>query len=135
MQKIAYALVLSAFASPYTQAENWYDSAKFKNARQDLSSSLLTSPQATAWVDAPDNAKSFVAPFAAVYAFDNGWRQEGKYTMPNNSTFKFYSPPFDTNVNSLQAQSQRLMLNGYKGHPDQPIVVGPWYDRPGRRTH
>jgi hypothetical protein len=135
MQKIAYALVLSAFASSYTQAENWYDSAKFNKARQDLSSSLLTSPQATEWVDAPDNVKSSVAPFAAVYAFDNGWRQEGKYTMPNNSTSKLYSPPFNTDVNSLQAQSQRLMLDGYKGHPDQPTVVGSRYDRRGRRTH
>lgn len=117
MHKIAYALLLSAFATAYAQAESWYGSAKFNNARQNLSSSLLTSPRVTERVDAPDGSKSFVASFAAGYSFDNGWRLEGEYTLPNNSTFKSYWAPFNANVNSLQVQSQRLMLNGYKDIP------------------
>lgn len=117
MHKIAYALLLSAFATAYAQAESWYGSAKFNNARQNLSSSLLTSPRVTERVDAPDSSKSFVASFAVGYSFDNGWRLEGEYTLPNNSTFKSYWAPFNANVNSLQVQSQRLMLNGYKDIP------------------
>ncbi|NWF15754.1 porin family protein [Pseudomonas reactans] len=117
MQKIAYALLLSVFATAYAQAESWYGSAKFNNARQNLSSSLLTSPRVTERVDAPDSSKSFVASFAAGYAFENLWRLEGEYTMPNNSTFKSYWAPFNANVNSLHVQSQRLMLNGYKDIP------------------
>lgn len=121
MHTLAYALLLSAFATPYVQAESWYGSAKFNSARQNLSSSLLTSPRVTDRVDAPDSSKSFVASFAAGYAFDNGWRLEGEYTMPNNSTFKSYWAPFNANVNSLHVQSQRLMLNGYKDIP-----INPW---------
>ena len=117
MHKIAYALLLSVFATAYVQAESWYGSAKFNNARQNLSSSLLTSPRVTERVDAPDSSKSSVASFAAGYAFENGWRVEGEYTMPNNSTFKSYWAPFNANVNSLHVQSQRLMLNGYKDIP------------------
>ncbi|ONH53686.1 Opacity protein [Pseudomonas cedrina] len=117
MRKIAYVLLLPAFATFHAQAENWYGSAKFNNARQNLSSSLLTSPRVTGRVDAPDSSKSFVASFAAGYAFDDGWRLEGEYTMPNNSTFKSYWAPFNANVNSLHVHSQRLMLNGYKDIP------------------
>jgi len=117
MPKIAYALLLSVFATAYAQAESWYGSAKFNNGRQNLSSSLLTSPRVTERVDAPDRSKSFVASFAAGYAFENDWRLEGEYTMPNNSTFKSYWAPFNANVNSLHVQSQRLMLNGYKDIP------------------
>ncbi|WP_421557677.1 outer membrane protein [Pseudomonas canadensis] len=117
MHKIAYALLLSVFATAYAQAESWYGSAKFNSSRQNLSSSLLTSPRVTERVDAPDSSKSSVASFAAGYAFENGWRVEGEYTMPNNSTFKSYWAPFNANVNSLHVQSQRLMLNGYKDIP------------------
>lgn len=117
MHKIAYALLLSVFATAYAQAESWYGSAKFNSSRQNLSSSLLTSPRVTERVDAPDSSKSSVASFAAGYAFENGWRVEGEYTMPKNSTFKSYWAPFNANVNSLHVQSQRLMLNGYKDIP------------------
>lgn len=117
MQKFAYALLLSAFATSYAQAENWYGSAKFNSARQNLSSALLTSPRVTERVDAPDSSKSIVASFAAGYAFADGWRVEGEYTMPNNSTFKSYWAPFNANVNSLNVRSERLMLNGYKDIP------------------
>lgn len=117
MHKIVYALLLSAFSTAYAQAESWYGSAKINSARQNLSSSLLTSPRVTDRVDAPDSSKAFVASFAAGYAFDNGWRLEGEYTMPNDSTFKSYWAPFNANVNSLHVQSQRLMLNGYKDIP------------------
>ena len=117
MHKIAYALLLSALTTAYAQAESWYGSAKFNNARQNLSSSLLTSPRVTERVNAPDSSSSFVASFAAGFAFDNGWRLEGEYTMPNDSTFKSYWAPFNANVNSLQVRSQRLMLNGYKDIP------------------
>ncbi len=117
MQKIAYALLLSAFATSYAQAESWYGSVKFNNARQNLSSALLTSPRVTERVQAPDRNKALVGSFSVGYAFNNGWRLEGEYTMPNNSTFNSYWAPFNANVNSLQVQSQRLMLNGYKDIP------------------
>lgn len=42
---------------------------------------------------------------------------EGEYTMPNSSAFKSYWAPFNANVNNLQVNSQRLMLNGYKDIP------------------
>lgn len=76
MHKIAYALLLSAFATAYAQAESWYGSAKFNNARQNLSSSLLTSPRVTERVDAPDSSKSFVAssPLAIALTMAGDWK-------------------------------------------------------------
>lgn len=120
MQKLVYAVLLATFATSHAHAENWYGSAKFNSARQNLSSALLTSPRVTERVEAPDSSKSFVASFAAGYAFSDGWRLEGEYTMPNNSTFKSYWAPFNANVNSLQVKSERLMLNGYKDIPLTP---------------
>jgi opacity protein-like surface antigen len=117
MQKLAYALLFSALFTPYAHAENWYGSLKLNHARQSLSSALLTSPRVTDRVEAPDSSTSIVASFATGYAFADGWRLEGEYTMPKNSTFKSYWAPFNANVNSLQVHSQRLMLNGYKDIP------------------
>jgi opacity protein-like surface antigen len=117
MQKFACSLLLAALAAPYAQADNWYGSAKLNNTRQNLSSALLTSPRVTERVAAPDSAKTMVGSFAVGYAFDDGWRLEGEYTMPNSSTFKSRWAPFNANVNSLHTQSQRLMLNGYKDIP------------------
>ncbi|MGF6093500.1 outer membrane protein [Pseudomonas sp. 18175] len=121
MQKFVYAALLTTFAASHVQAENWYGSAKLNNARQNLSSALLTSPRVTERVEAPNSSKSFVASFAAGYAFSDGWRLEGEYTMPNSSTFKSYWAPFNANVNSLQVNSERLMFNGYKDIP-----INPW---------
>ena len=120
MQKLSFALLLAATASPTTQAEGWYGSAKLNSARQDLANALLTSPRVTARVDGPNNAKTFTGSFAAGYALREGWRLEGEYTLPGNSTFKSYWAPFNANVNSLHTRSQRLMLNGYKDIPITP---------------
>ena len=117
MQKLSYALLLAAVATPYAQAESWYGSAKLNSARQNLSSSLLTSPRVTHRVEAPDSSKTFTGSFAVGYAFADGWRLEGEYTMPSHSTFKSHWAPFNANVNSLRTDSQRLMLNGYKNIP------------------
>lgn len=117
MQKLVYTILLATFATAHAQAENWYGSAKLNNARQNLASSLLTSPRVTEQVQAPDSTKSLVASFAVGYAFTNGWRVEGEYTMPNSSSFKSYWAPFNANVNNLQVRSERLMLNGYKDIP------------------
>ena len=117
MQKLSCALLLAAIATPYAQAEGWYGSAKLNSARQNLSSSLLTSPRVTDRVSAPDSSKTFTGSFAVGYAFADGWRLEGEYTMPKHSTFKSYWAPFNANVNSQQVHSQRLMLNGYKDIP------------------
>lgn len=117
MQKLVYAVLLATFATSHAHAENWYGSAKLNSARQNVSSAQLTSPRVTDRVEAPDSTKSFIASFAAGYAFSDGWRLEGEYTMPNNSTFKSYWAPFNANVNSLQVRSERLMLNGYKDIP------------------
>ncbi|KMT53435.1 outer membrane protein [Pseudomonas fildesensis] len=121
MQKLSLALLLAAIATPAAQAEGWYGSAKLNSARQNLSSSLLTSPRVSERVDAPDSTKTFTSSFAVGYAFREGWRVEGEYTLPSNSTFKSYWAPFNANVNSLHTQSQRLMLNGYKDIP-----INPW---------
>jgi len=120
MQKLFFALLLAATASPTTQAEGWYGSAKLNSARQDLANALLTSPRVTARVDGPNNAKTFTGSFAAGYTLREGWRLEGEYTLPGNSTFKSYWAPFNANVNSLHTRSQRLMLNGYKDIPITP---------------
>ncbi|OPA83395.1 porin [Pseudomonas fluorescens] len=117
-KKLSCALLITAFATSFAQAaENWYGSAKLNSARQNLSSALLTSPRVTHRVDAPDSSKAFVASFALGYAFTDGWRLEGEYTLPNSSTFESHWAPFNANVNSLHARSQRLMLNGYKDIP------------------
>lgn len=117
MRKLSSLLLLAAVATPFAQAEGWYGSAKLNSARQNLSSSLLTSPRVTHRVEAPDNEKAFTGSFAVGYAFTNGWRLEGEYTTPSNSTFDSYWAPFDANVNRLNIDSQRLMLNGYKNIP------------------
>lgn len=117
MQKLVYAILLATFTTSHAQAESWYGSAKLNSARQNLSSALLTSPRVTERVQAPDSTKSLVASFAMGYAFTDGWRMEGEYTMPNSSAFKSYWAPFNANVNNLQVNSQRLMLNGYKDIP------------------
>lgn len=102
MQKLAYALLFSVFFTPHAHAENGYGSLKLNHARQNLSSALLTSPRVTERVEAPDSSKSIVASFAMGYAFADGWRLEGEYTMPKHSTFKSYWAPFNANVNSQQ---------------------------------
>lgn len=117
MGKLPAVLLLVAIAVPYAQAEGWYDSAKLNSARQNLSSSLLTSPRVTHQVEAPDSNKAFTGSFAAGYAFTNGWRLEGEYTTPNRSNFDSYWAPFNPNINRLKVDSQRLMLNGYKNIP------------------
>ena len=117
MQKLPLTLLLATVATTSAQAEGWYGSAKLNSARQNLSSALLTSPRVNERVDAPDNTKTFTPAFAVGYAFMEGWRLEGEYTMPSNSTFKSYWAPFNANVNSLDTHSQRLMLNGYKDIP------------------
>ncbi|MFL1547762.1 outer membrane protein [Pseudomonas sp. D47] len=117
MQKLAYALLLSALATPFAQAENWYGSAKLNSARQNLSSAQLTSPRVTDRVEAPDSNKAFTGSFAVGYAFADGWRLEGEYTNRSSSTFDSYWAPFNANVNRLEVDSQRLMLNGYKNIP------------------
>jgi len=117
MQKLSLMLLLAAIAVPSAQAEGWYGSAKLNSARQNLSSALLTSPRVTERVSAPDSAKTFTGSLAVGYAFVDGWRLEGEYTTPSNSTFKSYWAPFNANVNSLHVESQRLMLNGYKDIP------------------
>ncbi|WP_248751843.1 outer membrane beta-barrel protein [Pseudomonas sp. MWU15-20650] len=117
MQKLSCALLLAAIATPYAQAESWYGSAKLNSARQNLSSSLLTSPRVTDRVSAPDSSKTFTGSFAMGYAFADGWRLEGEYTTPSHSNFKSHWSPFNANVNNLQTDSQRLMLNGYKDIP------------------
>ncbi|OPA96633.1 porin [Pseudomonas fluorescens] len=117
MQKLVYALLLSAFATSYAQAETWYGSAKLNSARQNLSSALLTSPRVTQQVEAPDSSKSFTGSFALGYAFSDGWRLESEYTTRSSSTFDSYWAPFNANVNRLEVDSQRLMFNGYKNIP------------------
>ncbi|MHA6578363.1 outer membrane protein [Pseudomonas yamanorum] len=117
MQKLSCALLFAAIVTPYAQAEGWYGSAKLNSARQNLSSSLLTSPRVTHRVEAPDNSKTFTRSFAVGYALADGWRVEGEYTMPSQSNYKSRWAPFNPNVNSLQTDSQRLMLNGYKNIP------------------
>ncbi|MBF6027536.1 porin family protein [Pseudomonas sp. P115] len=117
MQKFVYAALLATFVASHAQADNWYGSAKLNHARQNLSSALLTSPRVTERVEAPDSSKSFVASFAVGYAFRDGWRVEGEYTMPNRSAFKSHWAPFNANTNNLQVKSERLMFNGYKDIP------------------
>lgn len=117
MRKFSSMLLLAAIATPYAQAEGWYGSAKLNSARQNLSSAQLTSPRVTDRVQAPDSNKAFTGSFAAGYAFADGWRLEGEYTTRNSSTFDSYWAPFNANVNRLEVDSQRLMLNGYKNIP------------------
>ncbi len=117
MRKLSTLLLLAAIATPYAQAEGWYGSAKLNSARQNLSSSLLTSPRVTHRIEAPDSAKAFTGSFAVGYAFADGWRLEGEYTTKNSSTFDSYWSPFNANVNRMEVDSQRLMLNGYKNIP------------------
>lgn len=117
MQKLSSVLLLAVIATPYAQAEGWYGSAKLNSARQNLSSALLTSPRVSNQVAAPDSSKTFTPAFAVGYTFADGWRLEGEYTMPGSADFKSRWAPFDANVNSLQADSTRLMLNGYKDIP------------------
>lgn len=121
MQKLSLSLLLAAITTTSAQAESWYGSAKFNSARQNLASSLLTSPRVSERVEAPDSSKTFTSSFSVGYAFAEGWRLEGEYTMPSNSTFKSYWAPFNANVNSLHTHSQRLMLNGYKD-----IAINQW---------
>lgn len=121
MQKLSLSLLLAAITTTSAQAESWYGSAKFNSARQNLASSMLTSPRVSERVEAPDSSKTFTSSFSVGYAFAEGWRLEGEYTMPSNSTFKSYWAPFNANVNSLQTHSQRLMLNGYKD-----IAINQW---------
>ncbi|TKJ80667.1 porin family protein [Pseudomonas sp. CFBP13509] len=116
MRKLSSFLFLTAIATPYAQAEAWYGSAKFNSARQNLSSALLTSPRVTERVEAPDSTKTFTGSYAVGYAFANGWRAEGEYTLSGSSTFDSFWSPF-TNVNRLEADSQRVMVNGYKNIP------------------
>ncbi len=117
MRKLSTFLLLAAIATPYAQAEGWYGSAKLNSARQNLSSALLTSPRVSNRIEAPDSNKAFTGSFAVGYAFTDGWRLEGEYTSKNSSTFDSYWAPFNANVNRLEVDSQRLMLNGYKNIP------------------
>ncbi len=117
MRKLSTLLLLAAIATPCAQAEGWYGSAKLNSARQNLSSALLTSPRVSNRIEAPDSNKAFTGSFAVGYAFTDGWRLEGEYTSKNSSTFDSYWAPFNANVNRLEVDSQRLMLNGYKNIP------------------
>lgn len=130
MQKLSFALLLAATASPATQAEGWYGSAKLNSARQDLANALLTSPRVTARVDGP-NSQNVHRPLRGRLR-SGSWRLEGEYTLPGNSTFKSYWAPFNANVNSLHTRSQRLMLNGYKDIFDHPLAVVLQHGRRGR---
>lgn len=116
-RKLSSALLLATFAAPFAQADGWYGSAKLNSARQNLSSALLTSPRVTDRVEAPDSSKTFTGSFAVGYAFADGWRLEGEYTTRSSATFDSYWAPFNANVNRLEVDSQRLMLNGYKNIP------------------
>ncbi|TLG90310.1 porin family protein [Pseudomonas edaphica] len=119
MKKITGVLFSTAFCFGTAYAEGWYGSAKLNNARQNLSSPLLTSPRVVERVANPDSTKTFTGSFSVGYAFTEGWRLEGEYTTKSDANFDTRWAPFNPNVNRMQVTSQRLMINGYK---DIPII-------------
>lgn len=114
MKKMFLALTLCALSMPKAYAEGWYASAKLNSSHQKLSNALLTSPRVTDRIANPDSNKQFSGSFALGYAFTDGWRLEGEYTTRTDNEFDSHWAPFDANVNRLQTDSQRFMLNGYK---------------------
>jgi opacity protein-like surface antigen len=105
---------IPAFFLSTAYAEGFYGSVKLQEARQDLSSALLTSPRVDHRIVSPDVSKETTGAVALGYAFDGGWRLETEYNIKTDSEFKSYWSPFDANVNNMQVSSKRLMLNGYK---------------------
>lgn len=105
---------IPAFFLSTAYAEGFYGSVKLQEARQDLSSALLTSPRVDHRIVSPDVSKETTGAVALGYAFEGGWRLETEYNIKTDSEFKSYWSPFDANVNNMQVSSKRLMLNGYK---------------------
>lgn len=48
------------------------------------------------------------------YAYGNGWRTEGEYTLRRSDTYTSGSSSFATSFNNHDVSSQRLMLNVYR---------------------
>lgn len=48
------------------------------------------------------------------YAFDNGWRTEGEYSLRRKDTFTSGSTRFPTSFNNHQVRSERIMFNVYR---------------------
>lgn len=113
-KKKCLVLIAAIGVLPTAHAEGWYASAKLNSAHQKLSDALLTSPRVTELVANPDSNKNFSGSFALGYGFAGGWRLEGEYTTRTDGEFDSHWAPFDANVNRLQVNSQRFMLNGYK---------------------
>lgn len=50
----------------------------------------------------------------AGYAFDNGWRTEGEYSLRKKETFTSGSTRFPTSFNNHNVRSERVMFNVYR---------------------
>ncbi len=107
-------LLLTTTSTAFASTNGIYTAIKLQHVEQTMSSALLTSPRVSNRVADPDRQTSFSGALAVGYAFEGDWRLEGEYTTRNQGNFKSHWAPFNANVNNLQVESERFMLNGYK---------------------
>jgi opacity protein-like surface antigen len=107
------ALVLLAAAVP-AQANDPYLALRLQTSEQELHDATLTSPRVDRRIQSPASDRDLNGAIALGQRFGDGWRAEVEYTVRNNSRFDSYWSPFNANVNRMEVNSQRLMLNGFK---------------------
>lgn len=116
--KAAFALHAIGLAilatSTQVLADHTYLALRLQNASQKLHDAELTSPRVDHRIKSPSNDRDLNGAIALGRGFDDGWRAEVEYTLRKNSQFDSHWSPFDANVNRMEVNSQRLMLNGFK---------------------
>lgn len=106
---------LPALASAGTAGEGYYASARLVSAdhrANDMSSSAR--PGIGQFVAGKDSRNLTTGALAIGYAWNNGWRTEGEYSLRRTSRFTSGSSTFATSFNHHHIRSQRLMANAYR---------------------
>lgn len=114
MRQIAPLALLGVLASAPVAAQDFYLALRLQSADQQLADATLTSPRVDERISSPGHDTDLNGAIAVGYGFAGGWRLEAEYSLRKHSQFDSYWAPFDANVNRMQVNAQRLMLNGYK---------------------
>lgn len=115
MKIVAPLCLLGLLASaPAFAADDFYVALRLQSADQKLADAKLTSPRVDDRVKSPARDNDLNGAIAIGHAFADGWRLEGEYTVRKNAQFDSHWSPFNANVNRMEVNAQRLMLNGYK---------------------
>lgn len=114
MKKILPCALLGALISAPAVADDFYGALRLQSADQRLARADLTSPRVDHRISSPERDSDLSGSMAIGYAFNDGWRLEGEYTIQKDSKFDSYWSPFDANVNRMEVSSERFMVNGFK---------------------